>query len=277
VPTQAIREAVKRREATVLAALGIAWQNGAPHISCPYPDHADQHPSWRWDERKARAFCTCITQRGGHGILEVVKRVKGIDFEAAKLRVVDILGRRDLIESKGGQRMDPANLLHPSADQRDETLERGYLAYRLGVPPETVPMPSTAVVGWRALPYYDPPAAKERKPRLVGCHPCVVFATVAPDGRRHAHRIYVASGGRGKAELGTCPDRRPRDPKKSARLKQGESAAGCAVLWGDPASAPHLLVAEGIETAAALALAYRAEIDSHEVAVAAPLSAAGIR
>jgi hypothetical protein len=151
-----------------------------------------------------------------------------------------------------------------------------YLAYRLGVPPETVPMPSTAVVGWRELPYYDPPESKEKKPRLVGCHPCVVFATVAPDGRRHAHRIYVASGGRGKAEVGTCPERWPRDPKKSARLKEGESAAGCVVFWGDP-NAPHLLLAEGIETAAALALAYRAEIDSHEVTVAASLSAAGIR
>ena len=73
VPTQAIREAVKGGETTVLAALGIAWQDGAPHISCPYPDHADQNPSWRWDERKARAFCTCITQCGGHAILEVVK------------------------------------------------------------------------------------------------------------------------------------------------------------------------------------------------------------
>ena len=132
-----------------------------------------------------------------------------------------------------------------------------YLAHRLGVAPDQVPMPSTPVVGWRELPYYDPPAKKGGKPKLVGRHPCVVFGTVAPDGRRHAHRIYVAPSGAGKAELGVGPDGRPRDPKKSARLKDGQSAAGCAVLWGDPASAPHLLLAEGIETSAALALAHQ--------------------
>ena len=77
VPRQAIREAVTGREAEVLRALGIEWKKGTHHISCPYPDHADQNPSWRWDERKARAFCTCIRQRGGHPILEVVKRVEG--------------------------------------------------------------------------------------------------------------------------------------------------------------------------------------------------------
>ena len=185
----------------MLRALGIPWKKGARHISCPYPDHADQNPSWRWDERKAKAFCTCITQRGGHSILDIVKRMEGIDFDVAKLRVAEILGRTDLIETKG-QRMDAASLLQPPADQRDDGLGSRYLAYRLGVPPDAVPMPSTRVVGWRELPYYDPPAGKESKPRLVGRHPCVVFATVAPDGRQHAHRIYVAHDGQGKAELG---------------------------------------------------------------------------
>jgi hypothetical protein len=277
VSTQAIHQAVRSHETDVLRALGIRWQDGAPHICCPYPDHSDENPSWRWDARKARAFCTCIMQRGGHSILEIVKRVERIEFEAAKLRVAEILGRTDLIESKGGQRMDAASLLQLPADQRDETLGRRYLAYRLGVPPEAVPMPSTTVVGWRELPYYDPPASKEKKPRLVGRHPCVVFATVAPDGRRHAHRIYVAPAGAGKPELGNGADGRPRDPKKSARLQEGQSATGCAVLWGDPAMAPHLLVAEGIETAAALAFAHQAEITAGDMAVAAALSSSGIR
>ena len=60
VATAAIQAAVKGRETKVLEALGIAWAGGAPHISCPYPDHADENPSWRWDERKAKAYCTCI-------------------------------------------------------------------------------------------------------------------------------------------------------------------------------------------------------------------------
>jgi len=277
VPTRAIGEAVRGREMDVLRAIRISWDAGARHISCPYPDHADENPSWRWDARKARAFCTCIRQRGGHSILEVIKRVEGIDFETAKLRVAEILGRTDLIETQGGQRMDTVSLLQPLPGQTDDSLASGYLAYRLGVSPETVPMPSTRMVGWRELPYYDPPPSERKKPLLVGRYPCVMFETAGPDGRHHAHRIYVAINGQGKAELGTDSRGRPRDAKKSARLKEGESAAGCAVLWGDQAKASHLLVAEGIETAAALALAHRAEVEAGGLAIAAALSTSGIR
>ena len=205
-PTRALQQAVRGHEATVLAALGIAWQAGAQHIACPYPDHDDQNPSWRWDERKARAYCTCIER--SHSIFDVVMRCEGIDFEAAKLRVAEILGRHDLIKVRDGERhqaMDAASLLRPPAEQRDDDLVRSYLAYRLDVPPEQVPMPATPVAGWRSLAYYDPPAGRGGKPRLVGHYPCAVFGTLAPDGRRHAHRIYVALDRQGKAELGVDP------------------------------------------------------------------------
>ena len=279
VLTQAIREAVKGQETTVLAALGIAWQDGAPHISCPYHDHSDGNPSWRWNERKAKAYCTCVTRRGGHSILDVVMHVERLEFDAAKLRVAEILGRHDLINVRDGERrhaMDAASLLRPPSDQRDDELARAYLAHRLGVSPDQVPMPSTPAVGWRELPYYDPPQVKNGRAKLVGRYPCVVFATVAPDGRPHAHRIHVAADG-AKADLGVGRDGRARDPKKSARLKKGQSASGCVALWGDPASVPHLLLAEGIETSGALALAHRAEIGAGELAVAAALSTSGIR
>ena len=196
----------------------------------------------------------------------------------AKLRVAEILGRQDLIKVRDGERhqaMDAASLLRPPADQRDESLARSYLAYRLDVPPDQVPMPSTPVVGWRSLAYYDPPAKRGGQPKLVGHHPCVVFGTRSPDGRRHAHRIYVQPDGAGKAELGRRTNGGPRDAKKSATLKEGQSAAGCVVLWGDPAKAPHLILGEGIETVAALALAQEAEIEAGEVAVAAALSTGG--
>jgi Toprim domain len=260
----------------VLEALRIRWQDGAPHIRCPYPDHDDRNPSWRWDERNNRAFCTCS---GRHSIFEVVMHVERLEFEAAKLRVAEILGRADLIKGSGGDRpraMDAETLLRPPADKRDDVLPRSYLAYRLGVPADEVLMPSTSTVGWRELPYYDPPAKQGSRPKLVGRYPCAVFGTVSPDGRQHAHRIHVEAEGAGKADLGVGPDGRPRDAKKAARLKPGQSAAGCAVLWGDPASAPHLLLAEGIETAGALGLAHRAEIDAGEIAVAAALSTSGI-
>ena len=102
VATRAIQQAVRGRETEVLDALGIAWDRGSPHIACPYPGHTDDNPSWRWDERKARAFCTCIERP--HSILDVVMKVESVDFEAAKLRVAEILGRQDLIKVKDGQR-----------------------------------------------------------------------------------------------------------------------------------------------------------------------------
>jgi Toprim domain len=267
---------VKGRETEVLEALQISWETGAPHIHCPYPDHADENPSWRWIERQAKACCTCIERT--HSILDVVMHVEGVDFEAAKLRLAEILKRDDLIRSKDEhhQAMDAASLLRPAADQTDETLVRSYLAYRLDVPPDQVPLPSTPVAGWRALAYYDAPARQGGRPKLVGQYPCVVFGTRASDGRSHAHRIYVAVGGAGKAALGVGPAGHPRNPKKSAKLAAGQSAAGCAVLWGDPATASHVIVAEGIETAAALALGHRAEIEAAEIVVAAALSTSGI-
>jgi len=279
VPTGTIQTAVKGHETKVLDALGIRWQDGAPHICCPYAGHRDDHPSWRWDQHKARAYCTCI-ERGGHSIVDVVMQVESLDFEAAKLRVAEILGRTDLIRGRDGDRrqaMDSASLLQPPADQRDDQLARAYLAYRLGVAPNQVLMPSTPVAGWRELPYYDPPARKDAKPRLVGHFPCAVFETVAPDGRQHAHRIYTAGPGAGKADLGVGPDGRPRGAKKSAKLKEGQTAAGCCVLWGDPAKGSYLLLAEGIETSAALACAHRAEIEAGELIVAAALATSGVR
>ena len=82
VTTAAIRHAVKGRETDILRALGIQWSGKSPHIRCPYPDHLDNHPSWRWDQTKARAHCTCTRSAS---IFDVVCRVKGIDFDAAKI------------------------------------------------------------------------------------------------------------------------------------------------------------------------------------------------
>lgn len=151
VPTRAIQEAVKGREGEVLDALGIAWRDGNPHISCPYPDHADEHPSWRWDPRGARACCSCVERR--QSIFDVVMRCAAIDFETAKIRVALMLDRPDLIKPHDGERhqaMDAASLLQPTSPLRDDDLARAYLSYRLGIPPREVAMPTTQVVGWKA-------------------------------------------------------------------------------------------------------------------------------
>jgi hypothetical protein len=268
VETKALRAALNGRETHLLDALGIGWRNGRPHVQCPFPDHDDNDPSWRWDERGARAFCTCSPK--GADALEVLMRVKGIEFAAAKIETARLLGREDIIIERGSK-MDASALLSPPADQADHALPRSYLAHRLNVEPDQVPMPATASAGWRELSYWDPPATKGGKPRLVSKHPCAIFGTVASDGRTHGHRIYTAAAGAGKAELGEG-----RNPKKSVPLKKGATAAGCAVLWGDRERAPWTILAEGIETGAAVAFAFRSEIEAGELLVASAISAGGI-
>jgi Domain of unknown function (DUF927)/Toprim domain len=281
VTTVAIRRAVGGRETDILDAIGVPWKDGRRHINCPYRDHADDSASWRWDPKRAKAQCTCSK---GDSIFDVVLKVLGCDFEAAKIRVAELLHRPDLIRTKGvaeggGRRYqatDAASLLGALAECRDDTLPRAYLAQRLGVAMDAVPIPRTAMIGLKALSYYDPPLqGSKAKPKLVGEFPCAVFGTVAADGGTHAHRIYLAPAGAGKADLGIGPDG-PREPKKSAKLVGDDNVAGRSVLWGDPGRAAHLLVAEGIETGAAVALAFVAEIKAGEVAVAAAISANGV-
>lgn len=277
VGTRAIQAAVKGRETEVLDALGVPWREARPHIACPYPQHADSDPSWRWDGKPAKARCTC----GTGSIFDVIMKIEGVDFAAAKLRAAEILGLNELIEESNGaprfQATDAASLLAASPDQRDDRLPLAYLAHRLGVDAEAVPPPTTPYVGLKALAYFDaPPPGSKAKPKAIGNFPCAVFGTLSADGRRHGHRIYVAPAGAGKADLGMSSNGRPRDPKKSAKVVGEQSTAGCAVLWGEPSQAPHLLLAEGIETAAAVALAVLPEIHEGRVAVAAAISAVGM-
>jgi hypothetical protein len=203
VLTAAIRQAVAGREAEVLAALGIDWQAGRPHITGPYPSHADGNPSWRWDPRKARAFCSCIEK--SHSIFDVAMSREEIGFDGAKLHVAQILGCEDLIKGENQGRYQAthaANLLSPAPDNRDDDLVFRYLGARPGSDPAEVPAPSTRVVGVKLLAYLDPPPVVRRKPKLIGFFRRAVFETAAVS-RRHAHRIYLARKAQGKADPGT--------------------------------------------------------------------------
>jgi phage/plasmid primase-like uncharacterized protein len=275
-PTSAVKALAMGRELEVLDALGIRWRKGRPHIRCPYPAHADHHPSWRWDQKVAKARCACSSS---DNIFDVVMKMEGLDFAAAKIRIARLLNRPNLIdESNSGrpfQPMDATSLLQPPPPQRDDKLPLTYLARRLGIDVATVPRPSTPVAGWKSLPYFDLPGPRI-KPKLVGSYPCAVFGTLAADGRRHAHRIHVHFSGQGKADLGLGPDGRPRAAKKSAPLQPGRTASGCTVLWGNPNQALQLILCEGVETAAAVAFAFSAEIETCSIAVAAAVHAAGV-
>jgi hypothetical protein len=97
VPTRAIQSAVKGREAQVLAKLEIDWKSGRQHIKCPYPSHEDNDPSWRWDDKKARAHCTC---RKSHSIFDMVMAKFGDRLRCSEdTRRKD--AREDLIQDRG--------------------------------------------------------------------------------------------------------------------------------------------------------------------------------
>jgi hypothetical protein len=202
VLTAAIRQAVAGREAEVLAALGIDRQAGRPHITCPYPPHADGNPSWRWDPRKARAFRLRIEK--SRSIFDVAMSREEIGFDGAKLHVAQILACEDLIkgENQGRyQATDVASLLSPAPDNRDDDPVFRYLGARPGIDPAEVSAPSTRGVGVKLLAYFDPPPGVRRKPKLIGFWRRAVFETAAVS-RRHA-RIYLARNAQGKADLGT--------------------------------------------------------------------------
>jgi hypothetical protein len=279
VTTSAIRKAISDDEAEILSKLGIEW-HGKGHIHCPYPDHPDKDPSWRWDDGKGRAFCTCLVDRRSHSIFDVAAKVLGLDFVAVKLRIAELLGRSDLIiEKRNGdiQKTDPKSLLDPAAGNRDDNVVFRYLGARLGIDPEQVPRPATPIAGLKALGYFDPPTRRNAKPKLIASCPCAVFGTVAADGRVHAHRIYLSSDGANKAELGETADGKPRDPKKSARAAEGQpSTAGCGVVWGDVERTAHCVVVEGIENGCTVAHALRDEVEAGVILVVSAITAGGV-
>jgi hypothetical protein len=162
VVTADIRAAAKGHETEILDALNILWRTGKPHIHCPYPEHVDNNPSWRFDERTGRAICTC----GSYSIFEVLAKVEGITFDEAKIRAAEILGHPDLIRVRKGhkhyQRLDAYSVLNPPGDNRDDELPFVYLGSRLEIDAAEVPRPLTRVVGIETLEYFDPPASPER-------------------------------------------------------------------------------------------------------------------
>jgi hypothetical protein len=274
VRTADAQMAVAGQEPLLLDGAGIG-QAASGHIKCPMTRrHDDNDPSFRWDQSRRKAICTCIGQWHPKGYKTLgIFDVLGLPFDEVKIWACAQLGRHDLIKTKGkGSTSDPASLLSPAAPFRDDTIVSTYLGYRLGVDPAEAPLPTTPSAGWKALAYYDPPAPGQ-KPAKVGNFPCAVFGMTDRDGGLHAHRIYTAPGGHGKADIAPFPNGTPRPVKKLAPTSGGRSSSGMVVVWGNHATATWAIIAEGPETAAAIAYAFRNDIG---LAVVSAISATGI-
>lgn len=281
VITADARSAVSGREESILDALGIPFREGRPHIDCPYPDHGGAN-DWRWDDKRARAICTCSK---GDSIFDVLMKCEAIDFDQAKLKAMAIIGRSDVVRTRTDHDPDPENfyqgrtvekLLRVRPEFRDDSLVAAYLGHRLGIADDEVVLPTTPIRGITKMPYWEAGKGKA-KPKCIGSFPSIVFFTIDRDRRQHAQQIYVAPLGRGKADLGKNPSGAVRDVKKSAKkVDENENVAGRCAIWGDPTKAEHIILCEGIETAAAVAYSFRADIRSKAVAIASAINAGGI-
>ncbi len=262
VRTADVKAAVAGREAEVLDALGIDWRQGRPHINCPYPDHADKHPSWRWCAARRRAFCICTAS--ADDVFDITMKLRVCDFAAAKVFVAEVVGlapHRGPSRRRAPARPTTTPALASPATTADEqrriaharelwrravpaagTLVERYLHSR-GI---TIPIPPTI----RYL-----PDAKHAPTSLV--LPAMICAVQRLDRRVYGvHRTYLSQDGTRKAGV------------EQSRMMLGRIAGG-AVRLGPVA--PKIAVTEGLETALSIVQA------CPNLSVWAALSTSGMR
>jgi hypothetical protein len=116
VKTEDIKRAVEGRAADIVRGAGVPVR-GHGHINCPYHDHPDRDPSFRVREDGTSLVCTC---RNVHSVFDALMVLEGLDFEGAKIRAAELLGRSDLIvdRSKPKPRADSGD------DDKGLTLQR---------------------------------------------------------------------------------------------------------------------------------------------------------
>jgi hypothetical protein len=218
VATANIRAAVKGRETDLLDALNIHWREGNPHIACPYPDHADENPSWRWDARKARAFCTC----GSLSVLGVLMKVESIGFDLAKIRAAELLGLPDLIRErrtrkrKGGRGNIPPEQHRNGATAAGCTLAAYAEAKRL-------PIEFLQMIGLSQINYQGSPAIRIPYFGIDDDNPTARFRIAL-----HGQTRFVWKSGSKVRLYGL---NRLRDALKASYLVICEGESDCHTLW----------------------------------------------
>jgi phage/plasmid primase-like uncharacterized protein len=79
-----IKDSIAGREEQILDSLGVNWESRRA-IRCPFPDHEDKSPSWRWNSTKGKYYCSC-----GHGdVFDVVARILGTSIKGAAQWVME--------------------------------------------------------------------------------------------------------------------------------------------------------------------------------------------
>jgi DNA primase len=224
-----IYELVAGRQLEILRALGIQWNpsRSRQHIQCPFPDHADQHPSWRWDDGKGRYFCTC----GSGDVLGATMKMRGLQWREAADYVREALGETAHPARRSPDGYDPDRYLRVllRSGSGQATLADVYLQSR-----------GIALAPWPdALRFNASTYCKATNSHLPAV---IALMSTAPDAEpTSVLRIYLTSDGKAKAAIS--------EPK----LSLGKPLAGKAVWLGEPGE--RIIITEGVEDAAACLIA----------------------
>lgn len=271
-----IKDLAAANHELILDRLGITGYRGNRHIRCPFPNHEDSSPSWRWKKEDGRFYCSC----GSGTMIDVIMTMTGCDFgQAIKAirAIVDPFGtgvnvqepepemsaeERSRIESERQDAVDEVL----SAPVQNNVIYKTYMSARMGM--EAKVFPTTKVACHQTAKVYG------SKGRFLGFAPMIAFEMIAGERgtRTQAMRIYLCPLLTSK--LVVMDGGYSINPKKLMPVPKGcHKMTGFYVRFG-AADADRWVIAEGIETAAALYQSIQMAPDlKNSIAVAACVNA----
>ncbi len=89
--TERLRNVEESHADKILAAIGAKPQIGKRHQRCPFSDHEDRNPSFRYDPDAGLVYCTCLEEQGC-SLTDAISRARGLDFQTAVRQIEAITG-----------------------------------------------------------------------------------------------------------------------------------------------------------------------------------------
>lgn len=256
-----VRAAASGRWPSILADLGIAAAVLGKRGNQPCPACGGRDRFQFIDKDAGRFVCRALDRQGGDGFA-LVKHWLDCDFRTALAAVADVLGlsgdaapfmplptrQRAATPAPRANRdhSDQLAALWDAADPVTAADPAGRYLHRRGLGPVLDACPE-ALRCHPALPYWHSDAAG--RPVEQGQFPALLARLQAPGGALAGlHRIYLRASG-DKLDLRHDGERLPA--KKLATASEGASKGAAVRLY--PIEAGRLALAEGIETALAVA------------------------
>ena len=120
--TERLRRVEKANADRILAAIGANSQVGKRHQCCPFPDHEDSNPSFRYDPDSGLVFCTCLEKQGA-SLTDALMKARGLaDFNAAVRAIEAITGEQIFDDGPPQKQSKPGE--QPDAEGSDDVDEQ---------------------------------------------------------------------------------------------------------------------------------------------------------